>query len=758
MNRDCALSVVIGLFALIGVLEDPSGAQGWEEVGEGSASGSGISSTSSSANPCIRMGPDDLPVVAWDVQASSYVYLKKWNGTSWTEFSPGSASGTGFAAGRLPKIIFNNAGVLYLAWATPSNNVYIMQYDGTAWSEVSPGSASGAGVTMGYGIEQIVVDANGAPALLICGPAYDSAHTYAAFNGTIWDTTADPVSGQYKAGLIIDGLNRPIVSRFGGGTTVSVKYKSGSSWAPMFTGGSDVGNDDTDLTRDALGNPILAYYGRRSPGVHSPHVLHWDGSAWREMGPGSNTDNGIDLNGYGGLNVTFGVPSSNRPVLAWIGEFPPGSMRVYLRRFNGSFWEEMEGSNTDEGVSDQAVLENGPGVAVDSRGAVYVAWTNDSPRDIFVKRYISNPLIGDVTYTYDPASRLDSAWFANGRRIFYDYDAAGNRGSKVVTSQLIVDEGSGLPSAIEVLDDQPDVPMLPLRLVANDEEDIRVTSLTISATGTGDDAVAIDTVVLYQDSDQSNHVSAPDVQLATGALLQDNGSIIFSCSPGVLIAAGGQESLLVAASFTGSGTVGETYSLYWNRESDIIARGTVSERSVLPLGAPILGSTVTISTVASTPVPTNTPADTPTATPTATATRTPTPTNIPPTPPPNTPSPPDLAMGVLDVSPELSLPAASDDDGYIVDYFFVLWREETGPEGTPTVADYRSGFAGRPTPIFQPSEALIRGTTYYWRARAFDNDGDPSVYTALFRFQLATETPTPSATPTDLPVDRWMQY
>ena len=71
----------------------------WVEMG-GSASGGGISNT---VGPCywpsVAIGPDGAPLVAWidDSSGSLEVYVRRWNGLAWEEMGAGSAAGSGIS-------------------------------------------------------------------------------------------------------------------------------------------------------------------------------------------------------------------------------------------------------------------------------------------------------------------------------------------------------------------------------------------------------------------------------------------------------------------------------------------------------------------------------------------------------------------------------------------------------------------------------------------------------------------------------------
>lgn len=72
----------------------------WVEMGSGSASGGGISNTSGdSRHPQIALGSDGNPIVVWqeNVSGNNEIYIKRWTGYSWVELGEGSASGGGIS-------------------------------------------------------------------------------------------------------------------------------------------------------------------------------------------------------------------------------------------------------------------------------------------------------------------------------------------------------------------------------------------------------------------------------------------------------------------------------------------------------------------------------------------------------------------------------------------------------------------------------------------------------------------------------------
>lgn len=112
---------------------------GWSEMGAGSASGGGISGAAGeSGNPSLAIGPDGKPVVAWQNISGSQdrIHIKRWNGETWEEMD-GSATGSGISpdTGRslFPSVAIGPDGVPVVAWQDNSGGnreIYARRYAG----------------------------------------------------------------------------------------------------------------------------------------------------------------------------------------------------------------------------------------------------------------------------------------------------------------------------------------------------------------------------------------------------------------------------------------------------------------------------------------------------------------------------------------------------------------------------------------------------------------------------------------------------
>jgi hypothetical protein len=131
----------------------------WEEVGTGSAVGGGISNdTGVSTTPSLAVSAAGVPYVAWtnlDLSGDDEIYVRRWNGGSWEEVGAGSATGGGISNNgndsSVPSWAIALDGTVYVAWQDRSSpiieEIYIRRWNGSSWEEVGPGSASGGGIS-----------------------------------------------------------------------------------------------------------------------------------------------------------------------------------------------------------------------------------------------------------------------------------------------------------------------------------------------------------------------------------------------------------------------------------------------------------------------------------------------------------------------------------------------------------------------------------------------------------------------------------
>ncbi|MCI0393484.1 MAG: hypothetical protein L0322_00915, partial [Chloroflexi bacterium] len=132
----------------------------WLEVGTGSAGGGGISANSgASTQAALAVGPDNMPVVAWEDVSSgmAQIYVRRWNGANWVEVGAGSAGGGGISntngGAHVPAVAADPAdpaGRFVVTWSDDSpgeSEIYVRWWNGSSWIEAGAGSASGGGIS-----------------------------------------------------------------------------------------------------------------------------------------------------------------------------------------------------------------------------------------------------------------------------------------------------------------------------------------------------------------------------------------------------------------------------------------------------------------------------------------------------------------------------------------------------------------------------------------------------------------------------------
>jgi hypothetical protein len=164
------------------------------------------------------------------------------------------------------------------------------------------------------------------------------------------------------------------------------------------------------------------------------------------------------------------------------------------------------------------------------------------------------------------------------------------------------------------------LPVLQIQALNQSNAPTTITSLKLTASGTGNDATGINSVSIYLDANQNGVVDAGDTQLVAGSYTSDNGTVTLIVNN--VIPAFSTVDYLVVDNFstTASGTF----------QTSVAANGDVSGTDgtyglpVLVTGAPIVGSTLTIAaaTPTATTTATNTITSTITSTPTVTKTAT----------------------------------------------------------------------------------------------------------------------------------------
>jgi N-acetylneuraminic acid mutarotase/uncharacterized protein (DUF2141 family) len=114
---------------------------------------------------------------------------------------------------------------------------------------------------------------------------------------------------------------------------------------------------------------------------------------------------------------------------------------------------------------------------------------------------------------------------------------------------------------------------------------VNVTSVTVRASGSGNDALGVSAVKLFRDTNGNGVVDTGEVQLGSSqTYAADNGSATFS-GLSLQVAANSRENLLVTQDFAGNALAGQTFAASIATGDSVVARGVTSGVTIVPGGA-----------------------------------------------------------------------------------------------------------------------------------------------------------------------------
>jgi hypothetical protein len=389
---------------------------GWDPVGAGSASGGGVSQGGVSASlPTLAAGADGSVYAVWEDSRSGIrqIYVRRWNGSAWVEVGAGSASGGGISQSPIdastPDVAVAPDGTVYVAWAEYVNQdfeIYVRRWDGSAWTEAGAGSASGGGISNN-------AEPSRNPAIAVAPDGtvyvawYDASHGeweiyVRQWNGGTWQeaSTGSATGGGVSAtgrdsigpAIALQSSGYPCVAWTEFWPTEKNIYGRcfhGLGWvaagadADSGRGISNSGYESTSASLVAApdGGFYLAWEEKLADDGEI-YVRYWNGSAgngWQEVGAGSAVLGGISDNAGESRYPDLAVAPDGTLYAAWQDQ-SGGDSEIYVRRWRGTTWEEAgEGSARLAGISTNDGSSLYPAAVVATDGVPYVAWQDWTP-------------------------------------------------------------------------------------------------------------------------------------------------------------------------------------------------------------------------------------------------------------------------------------------------------------------------------------------------------------------------------------------
>jgi len=173
-----------------------------------------------------------------------------------------------------------------------------------------------------------------------------------------------------------------------GASEIYLRQWNGSSWAELGGSASGVGLSSTaggaagpKVALDSDGHPVVAWYERPTGVEPRIYLKRWNGSTWDEL-DGSASGSGVGL--PGSTDPSLAIDSSDRIIVVWMWNDPDASFYVHGRRWDGSAWQELDGSATGGGIGEDPGFH--PDVAVDSLDRPVVAYQANSD-EVYLKRW-----------------------------------------------------------------------------------------------------------------------------------------------------------------------------------------------------------------------------------------------------------------------------------------------------------------------------------------------------------------------------------
>lgn len=256
-----------------------------------------------------------------------------------------------------PKIAIDSSDNIYILWIKNTINkdyIYIKKWDGISWNDLGAHSSSGDGivsinVSYHYRIDiSFALDNSGNPVILYSSGSFDSKSYLIKWDGSAW------------VGL-------------GGSDSSGIPSTDDSSQACMAI--------------DNSGNPIVAWSAYNSS-YYRTKIARWDGSSWSAIGTGSNSGNGITNNEDNSYACSVIIDGTGNPAVAYQVYDANYNAKIFLKRWNGSTWEELDGSATGLGVggSNEARDAN---LSINENGYPVIEWFDSTVNynSLYIKQW-----------------------------------------------------------------------------------------------------------------------------------------------------------------------------------------------------------------------------------------------------------------------------------------------------------------------------------------------------------------------------------
>ena len=191
----------------------------------------------------------------------------------------------------------------------------------------------------------------------------------------------------------------------GGDLEIFMRQSNGAAFAELALSGSGGGLSNnaspsqfSDIAYDVTGRAVVAWQDvDTANGDADIFVRRFDAGAWQELA-GSATGSGVSQNNSSSTGPSVEInPLTGQPGVAWV-DFSLGDFEIFFREFDPAAvpapaWVQRANSGQNQGVSNNTGVSLQPSLAYDALGRPVIAWADNTSGnyEIYVRRF--NPAL-----------------------------------------------------------------------------------------------------------------------------------------------------------------------------------------------------------------------------------------------------------------------------------------------------------------------------------------------------------------------------
>ena len=307
---------------------------------------------------------NNTPYALMDLNGTGAVY--RYNGSTWN-----SLSGS-FGQPNYTTILSDASNNIYASYSDNNNGQYatLMKYNGTSWSNLTSGSAPATNGTM---YNSMALDASGNPYIAFVEKygTYSNKATVIKYNvsGSSWSTIGtegfSAGSASYTS-LAFNGSGTPYVVYCDGnaGSKATVVYYNGSAWTSLATGISAGSTSYNCIAVDRSGNVFIAYADGNSSNKTTVMKYTVSGGTWSTLGSAGFSSGTATY-------VSLAVDPGGVPYVSY-NDGTVGKLVVMKYNSTTSAWANVVSSGISAGSSSYSSL------AMTTMGIPYVSYCDGS--------------------------------------------------------------------------------------------------------------------------------------------------------------------------------------------------------------------------------------------------------------------------------------------------------------------------------------------------------------------------------------------